>query len=72
MAKDSHTITNLSAEVMIPNVPAFLRVKSFGADRAGTLPIESFTDEQLKAVGEQWTQNLIDIAKANRNKPTPR
>lgn len=44
--------------VEIPSIPNFIRVGS------GTFPIQDFTEEELKHIGEEWTKKLIE--KANK------
>lgn len=49
-------------EIDVPQVPNFLRVH--GTDRS--TPVGSLTDSQLKQIGEEWTQRLIERAQEQR------
>lgn len=49
------------AEVQVPQVPNFLRTVL--APLASSVPIDALTDDELRRVGEAWTEALI--ARAN-------
>lgn len=49
-------------KVRIPDVPNFLLV----GDEKTAVSIGKFTDEELKQVGIEWTEKLIDNAKKKR------
>lgn len=47
--------------VHIPTVPNFLKVGE------QTFPISDFSEKELKEIGREWTQNLIERAKSQVN-----
>ena len=66
----------LLAKVMVevPHVPNFLRLapelqesEAQVSAEERTLPISVFDDEQLKHLGERWTEALIEQAKAQKH-----
>ena len=48
------------AEVEVPRVPNFLRTE------ATQLPLSAFTDDALREIGQDWTDNLIERAQKQR------
>lgn len=46
--------------IKIPGVPSLLRFED------ATIPIESLSEEALRAVGQLWTQNLVQKAREKR------
>lgn len=58
----------VTAAIKIPTPPNFLRYEDPALHEA-TVPIESLTDEQLRKLGELWTEALL--AHAQRRRETP-
>mgnify|MGYP000965704030 CR=1 FL=1 len=54
-------IVNMQFE--IPITPNFIRLSS---DKEKAIPIEKLTDEQLKILGQAWTNKLIERAREKR------
>lgn len=54
----------LGAEVLVPQVPNFLRLEG-----GGVLPIAQASDEDLEALGKLWTAALRNLARERRNRP---
>ncbi len=50
-------------EVTIPMVPNFIKVGSENRD------IKDFTDDQLRAIAKEWTDNLLSNAAKRRIEP---
>ena len=53
-------------DIEMPSAPNFIKTKIGGADTS--MPIENFTDEQLKEIGDRWTKELIARANSKRVK----
>lgn len=53
------TIT-VKAMVLLPNLPNFLRYEG------GTIPIADLADEELRALGATWTEELVKLAQSRR------
>jgi hypothetical protein len=60
-----------TAEVEVPQVPNFLR--STLAPLGASIPVDALTEEELRRVGEAWTEALIVNARKMRASrgPTP-
>lgn len=52
---------NGKSKIRIPRLPNFLTVHV--GDREETFPVNAFTDEELRAIGEKWTEHLLEHAK---------
>jgi len=60
----------IDANIDIPSTPNFIRIKTRKDPKAGfdsTISIADFTDNELREIGEKWTQKLIENAKAFRS-----
>jgi len=57
---------NMVFDIEMPSAPNFIKTKIGGADTS--MPIENFTDEQLKEIGDRWTKELIARANSKRVK----
>jgi hypothetical protein len=56
-----------SIEMELPSLPNFIRSKEETKDSgSAVVDIASFTDEELKAIGIEWTQALIEKARERR------
>ena len=49
-------------EVFIPSVPNFIQV----GKGATPLGIEMFTEAELRQIGKDWTEKLVEVAKEKR------
>jgi len=58
MNKKAH-IYRITTEIKIPRVPNF-----FILTNDSKIPVSAINEEGLKMIGELWTQNLIERAKA--------
>lgn len=56
---------NVYAEILTPRVPNFLRF----ADGNGTISIADVTDESLRAMGQEWIEELVRHAIEPRKQP---
>lgn len=52
-----------SIQIEIPRPPNFIRTDY------KTIPIENFTDEELRDIGKEWTDNLIKNAHQRKKSP---
>ncbi len=52
--------------VIVPMTPNFIKIDCIegGPQVETSLPIRMFDDEALRKIGEQWTEDLVDKAKA--------
>lgn len=57
--------TDATIKVLLPKPPNFLRT----AEGSHPLPVSSIPDEQLRKLGEAWTEQLLDHARNKRTKP---
>jgi len=59
----------MRVQIEQPKTPNYLRLSYLNnrEDNITTIPIESFTDEDLAEVGRLWTEQLISIAQRKRN-----
>lgn len=53
-------MTKVLAIATAPRLPNFIRV------RGEMVPIAEFTDEELRAIGMDWTRRLIETAQKKR------
>ncbi len=58
----------IDRDIAIPLCPNFIRfrMRKDSKDFNGTVPISDLTDEELRVIGQAWTNNLIDRAKEIR------
>ncbi len=56
----------IEVEIEAPMVPNFLRNIVKGREKAILIPIQDLTDEELQAVGDEFTKELIKKAKKKR------
>lgn len=54
---------SLEVEIEIPVTPNFIR---YGQRK--NLPIHEFTEEELREIGAQWTENLVKAARTTNRK----
>lgn len=52
-----------SIQINIPKPPNFISTDY------KTIPIENFTDDELRDIGKEWTENLVKNAQDRRNHP---
>ena len=52
--------------IEIPKTPNFIKVEGL----KDLIPIEDFTEQDLKYIGEEWTKELIRRSKLKLNPPT--
>lgn len=52
----------LNVEAKLPVIPNFIRAQVGGQEQ--TLPVMAFTEDDLRKIGQQWTEALI----ANRQR----
>lgn len=57
----------IKVEVKIPSVPNFFRI----GDGLESIPVQDFTDDQLRQIGAEWTEKLIEAAHNKRHTPEP-
>jgi hypothetical protein len=56
-----------SIEMELPSLPNFIRSKEETKDSgSAVVDIASFTDDELKAIGIEWTHALIEKARERR------
>lgn len=59
----------INSDVKIPLTPNFILIRTrkhiTGYD--SSVPIEDFTDDELKEIGQKWIENLISNAKMRRS-----
>lgn len=53
---------SIDLEIRLPMTPNFLLTDG------RSIPIDEFTDEQLKAIGEAWVKRLLEVARDRRLK----
>lgn len=63
-------MAKFEVEIEVPAVPSFLRVKLPGQKRGSSVPLSEFSEEQLRALGEAYTEQLLS-AKGSRRKKHP-
>ena len=57
----------VTASIVVPRTPTFLR---FEDQEMASIPIEDVTDEDLRAIGELWIEDLIERAQKRRDRPS--
>jgi len=60
--------------VELPTMPNFLKVsETFGENgiKDHTVSVIEFTDQQLREIGKNWTEALVEHAKEKREKSQP-
>lgn len=55
----------MRTEIETPTIPNFVRVR-VGKQETVTIPISELTEEQIREIGERWTNDLITSAKRKR------
>lgn len=55
-------MATVQVRVRIPAVPKVLTLEGAG-ERGMTLPVQNFTEADLRAVGAEWTERLIEESK---------
>jgi len=56
----------IEVQIEPPDCPSFLRNVVKGRGKAILIPIQDLSDEELKIIGEEFTNNLIKKAKKKR------
>ena len=64
--KEKEMKKKIEIEIEAPTVPNFLRNIVKGRDKAILVPVQDFTDDELRKIGEEWTELLIKNAKKKR------
>ena len=54
-------MTDIKIKIQCPNVPNFVRDEN---DRV--FPVSSLTDDEIRQLGKEWTERLIERAKLKR------
>jgi len=58
-----------SIEVEIPAIPSFIKL-NLGTkntqENYNNIPIQDFTDSELKKIGKEWTEKLLEEAAKKR------
>ena len=52
--------------IEVPITPNFLRNRVEGREKAVLIPIQDFTDDELKEIGLEWGEKLIKEARKKR------
>ena len=60
----------IEVEIEPPTIPNFLRNKVYGREKAILIPIQDLTDDELKQIGQEFTENIIKSAKKKRKLTT--
>ena len=56
-----------SLSIIVPSVPNFLLIgDSTDEKRRITIPVEEFSDSELKKIGKEWTEKLLEEAAKKR------
>lgn len=55
----------MRTEIETPTIPNFVRVR-VGKQETVTIPISELAEEQIREIGERWTNDLITSAKRKR------
>lgn len=48
--------------VLVPSIPAFIRVSTRKPDEIVSVPIEQFSELELREIGRLWTEALVSSA----------
>lgn len=56
----------IEVQIEAPTVPNFLRNIVTGREKAILIPIQDLTDEELREIASEWTENLIKAARKKR------
>jgi hypothetical protein len=62
-------VIQVDARLVVPTVPNFINV--LVGDVQSTVGVEMLTDEQIKALGREWTKALMtrrDVRRKNKEK----
>lgn len=62
MLKIKSIYMEITIGIKIPITPNFIIT-----DRGDSIPIQELSDSELSAIGEEWTQKLINAAHTKRN-----
>lgn len=57
---------NRKVEIHIPRTPTYILC----GDKEQTVPIEDFSDDELRQIGEQFVLNLVLAAQTRRKRDT--
>lgn len=58
----------INATVQLPTLPRFLRGSQGAVDKR-TIPVEVLTDDELRQLGQLWTEALVKFAQVRRRRP---
>lgn len=56
----------MNPEIITPSTPNFVKVRITKDREAVSVPIHEFTTDQLREIGEKWTNDLIASARRKR------
>ena len=55
----------MKTEVVNPSVPNFIQVRVGNKKEVVTVPVQDFSEEELREIGKRWTEDLV--AKGRRH-----
>ena len=61
MSKKATITMPVELQLRVPTVPNFIIVGT--SDAESTIPLSSLSEDQLRTIGEKWTEALIEKAK---------
>ncbi|MCK5651768.1 MAG: hypothetical protein KAJ42_10340 [Gemmatimonadetes bacterium] len=56
-------VIRVTALAEVPRTPSFIRLRG---EEMAAVPIEDLSDEELRKVGELWTEDLVERAQERR------
>ena len=59
----------IEVKIEPPATPNFLRNVVTGRERAILIPIQDLTDDELREIGKEFVENLIESARKKRKHP---
>lgn len=57
---------HIEAEIEVPSLPNFLRNVVKGREKAILVPIQDFTEAELREIASEWTEKWVKLATKKR------